>query len=209
MKSRTSRTDHVMIRGIRLEVPPSVFHPSLYRSSEVLLESLAKLQIKNKSLLDMGTGTGLIAIAAAHLGAYSQGVDINPVAVSCARNNASRNNLSNLVSFKESDLFSSFNTTEKFDFIVWNPPFYSGMPTDIASAAWMGGDGLATIQRFIEAASSYLKSSGQLILLFSSDMEENLVHRMLSHAGFTGTLIHSKRFMFETVTVFAFTQKMP
>ncbi len=176
----------------------------LYRSSKVLLDSLDKLQLEGKSVLEMGTGSGLIAIAAAKMGASVQGLDINPVAIACSRSNALLNGVGDRTVFSKSDLFSACETGIKYDYIIWNPPFYTGSPTDIASSAWFGGEELSTIGRFVQESPTYLAPGGQLILLLSSDMNQKFVLETLGRAGYAGSPIHAQRFMFETVTVYAF-----
>jgi len=90
---------------------------SVYKDSQLIAKHAGKL--KFKSALDMGTGTGFIAIYLSKLGFKCQGVDINPKAIDIAKKNAAKNNVK--VSFYISDLFD--NVRGKFDLIIFNPPF--------------------------------------------------------------------------------------
>ena len=49
-------------KGIKLKVFPGVFHPGLFFSTKILLEYLSKLDLKNKTVLELGAGSGLISV---------------------------------------------------------------------------------------------------------------------------------------------------
>ncbi len=83
-----------------------------------LLASKA-VELGGRSALDMGTGTGFVAIYLALHGIDSEGVDINPAAVRCARANARKNRTDPV--FHRSDLFE--NCASRYDLIVFNPPY--------------------------------------------------------------------------------------
>src|SRR5271165_5702339 len=75
--------------GFRLSIRPTVFHPRYFLSSEYFAEFIDGLHLSGKSIADVGTGSGVLALAAARAGAASVlAVDINPNAVVCARENA-------------------------------------------------------------------------------------------------------------------------
>ncbi len=74
-----------------------------------------------RSVLDMGTGTGFVTIYLTLHGIDCDGIDINPAAVRCARENADRNRVH--PAFRQADLFENLNRV--YDLIVFNPPFGS------------------------------------------------------------------------------------
>jgi len=123
---------------------------------------------KGEKVLDMGTGSGILAIIAAGQGTQVTAVDINPQALECARRNAQKNKVK--IDFLESDLFE--NVKGKFDLILFNAPY---VPTeakelgDIESVGWDGGEqGRRVIIRFLKAAPRFLKPKGRIILMVSS-----------------------------------------
>ena len=72
-------------------------------------------------LLDMGTGSGVSGILAARKGALVVAVDVNPMAVACARQNAKRNGVADKMTFAVADVFEGVEGD--FDLIVFDPPF--------------------------------------------------------------------------------------
>ena len=146
------------------------------------------------SLLDVGTGSGYIAINRRKIcNDYVEGIDINPRAIENARINA--HGLNN-ISFYVSDLFENVN--KKFDIIVFNPPY---LPNDIIveNKEQYNDDGV--IERFIYEVSNYLKEKGSIYLLLSS-VTPNLNNKLaLIEELFYSTIIARKRLFFEEIFV--------
>lgn len=130
-------------------------------------------------ILDLGTGTGAIALALAselapicqkrHIPLEIIGVDLMPDVVALAQSNAERNQLN--VQFLQSSWFD--NITGKFDLIVSNPPYIDAQDEhlhqgdvsfDPLSALVANDAGYADLRHIIELASSYLNSNGVLLL---------------------------------------------
>ena len=154
--------------------------------TEILVENalqiaLEKLQ-KNPPhfrILDLGTGTGAIALAlASELSSICQkqqisleiiGVDLMPDVVELAQSNAERNKLN--VQFLQSRWFE--NITGRFDLIVSNPPYIDAQDEHLRqgdvrfeplSALVANDAGYADLRHIIELAPSYLNSNGVLLL---------------------------------------------
>src|SRR5688500_1112551 len=87
LKKTANRTVTTRLRGFTLRVFPTVFHPRYFGSSLILGDYVESQALKGKSFLDMGTGSGIVGLFAARAGANVTGVDINPNAVQCAREN--------------------------------------------------------------------------------------------------------------------------
>src|SRR5205823_1604642 len=102
--------------------------------------------------LDMGTGSGIGAVFAARAGYRVVGVDLNPEAVRCARINALMNRLEDRLEAREGDLFAPV-AGERFDLILFNPPFFRGEPRDALDMAWRSVD---VLERFAEGLPSAL-----------------------------------------------------
>jgi len=119
-------------------------------------------------VLDMGTGSGILAIAAAKAGCSVTAVDINPEAIITAKANAKVAGVK--ITFVKSDLFKNVKGT--FDLIVFNPPYVPTEPNeklDMESAAWDGGkDGLSVTNEFLKHAKGFLKPGGRILLLVST-----------------------------------------
>jgi len=160
--------------SIPFEVTPSVLVPR--PETEVLVEKVLELASRdNDSILDVGTGSGCIAVALAKElpRAHIQAVDISERALSVARSNALRHKARH-IQFHRSDLFSAFRGTGvRFDFIVSNPPYISrgewdGLPPEVRDfeprrALLSGESGLEMIERLVRRAGTFLRSGGYLI----------------------------------------------
>lgn len=143
--------------------------------------------------LDLGTGTGAIALAFASERPAWQviGVDFQPGAVSLASHNAEQLAIAN-VEFLESDWFSAL-TGRTFDLVISNPPYLADDDPHLVvgdlrfeprSALVAGDSGLADLHHLIASAGRYLSMDGWLILEHGMQQGE-AVSAALSHAGFT------------------------
>ncbi len=127
------------------------------------------------SVLDLGTGSGCIAVSlAAHLpAARVVAVDASPKALAVAKKNAAAANVADRVDFRQGDWFAGCRSGETFDFIVSNPPYLvEGDPAiwpevaafDPPLALYGGKDGLDCYRRIIPDAALRLAPGGWLFL---------------------------------------------
>lgn len=180
--------------GLDFSVDDSVLIPR--PETEVLVEwVLGRIKaIKNPKVLDLGTGSGAIAISIAHKNTWTNvyASDISPSALEKAKHNAVINNVSGKVRFIESNLFVDVNENE-FDLIVSNPPYIPsyeviGMQREVALyephlALFGGEDGLDFYKRIIPEALSYLKDGGILVFEAGHD-QATAIEAMLVSAGY-------------------------
>lgn len=157
--------------GVDLKVTPDVLIPRL--DTEILVERVCK-DAKNRkskvSVLDIGTGSGAIAIVIAkETNAKVTAVDISTKALGVAKQNEKSNGAE--IEFIESDLFQNLNG-RKFDFIVSNPPYIESdivdkldeeVKNNEPKLALDGGkDGLDYYRTIINQAPLYLNKHGRL-----------------------------------------------
>jgi release factor glutamine methyltransferase len=181
----SKRTRTVAVGDLSLVVPPSVFHPGIFITSRIFAEFLRSLDLTGKSVAEIGTGSGVLALSAAKAGARSVlALDINPAAVSAAEGNAARNGLSMIVSARISDLLSAVAAGEIFDIIVSSPPSFSGEPRDMADRAWHAGPSYRDIVFLFDQAYAHLADRGAMYLLLSSDTDLALMEQLARKAGF-------------------------
>lgn len=178
--------------GLNLKVTPATLIP---RPDTELIVELALnriLQTQPCRVLDMGTGSGAIALAIAKHkpNADVVAVDASLEALDVAIENASRLCIAN-VRFKQSDWFSALSG-RSFDLIVSNPPYIASSDIHLSqgdlrfeplSALASGVDGLDDIRRIISAAPQYLTSNGWLLLEHGYD-QAGSVRDLLTQRGF-------------------------
>jgi release factor glutamine methyltransferase len=160
--------------------------------TELLVEHILARHVENDlSCLDLGTGTGAIALALASEKNQWQihGVDFSDDAVTLAKKNAQRLQLSH-VEIYQSDWFSNITANKKFTIIVSNPPYIDGADKHLAigdvrfeplSALVAGDNGYADIKRIAKDAQAYLKDNGALYLEHGFEQAEgvrDILHRL-------------------------------
>ena len=178
------------VAGLDLAVFPTVFHPKYFGSSSILGSYLETLDLGGKTLLDMGTGSGVIGLRAARAGARVTAVDINPAAVACARANAASNDLT--LEVVEGDLFDALNE-RRFDFVVWNPPFFPRPARDAGEEAFFAGKDFTTIEAFARNLRRHLNSGGKSYLILSFDVDVARLTQILEAEGFDLSRVATRR----------------
>ncbi len=183
--------------GLKLRLHPQVYEPA--EDTFLLAENLDVRE--GDFALDMGTGTGIIALLMARKAKFVIGADINPIAVELARENAGLNGIEN-VEFRLSDLFDGINEDEKFDLITFNAPYLPGKPEEPIDMALMGGErGREVLDRFIREVGHYLRPGGRIQIVQSSitGVEETL--EKLENAGFKAEIEAKKHIFFEDIVL--------
>ena len=157
------RLEHVL--GVPLLVTPSVFNPKLPRTGAFLAAHIdAQLIAGDAEVLDMGTGSGVCALFAARHAQRVVAVDVNAAAVRCARINTLLNHLEQKIEVRHGDLFAPV-AGERFDLILFNPPFLRGTPRDDRDRAWRSDD---IAERFAAGVRAHLKPHGSALVVLSS-----------------------------------------
>ncbi|WP_458756805.1 50S ribosomal protein L11 methyltransferase [Afipia sp. TerB] len=181
----SKRTRTVRVNDLKLIVPPSVFHPGIFITSRIFSSFLRTLDLTGKTVVEIGTGSGILALSAAKAGARSVvALDINPAAVGAARDNATLNSMGATVSARVSDLLSAAAAHERFDVIISSPPSFSGEPRDMADRAWHAGPLYRDITSLFDQAHRHLSNDGVVYILLSSDTDVALMESLARKAGF-------------------------
>jgi len=184
---------------------------SLYepREDSFLLEKNVEILAFGK-VLDMGTGTGIQAIAAAN-NKNSRSVmaaDINKEAVLQVLDLCLNKKIP--VTVVQSDLFE--NIEEKFDTIIFNPPYLPDEDEEDSKlcplqdcALYGGKEGYELTERFLIQAKNHLTKNGQILLLFSSLTQKNVVDAILKKEGYSFEQIDSMKLDFEELYIYKIT----
>lgn len=142
-------------------VPAEVYVPS--DDTFLMMDAIATLTVEGKEVLDLGTGSGVLALYCALRFAHVTASDIDETALDHTANAA--RSLGADLKLVKSDLFS--NLPGQFDLILFNPPY---LPSEnIRDFAVDGGPGGASlINRFLTELPNHLKKEGEALLLVSS-----------------------------------------
>ncbi len=160
----------------------------------LMIDALNTLQLRGKQVLDVGTGSGILGLMCAKMGARVTLTDIEDLTLEKVKTTARSLNLT--IEALRSDIFS--NLEGKFDVVVFNPPY---LPSgEIKDAAVDGGnEGRRLIDRFLTELPRHLKEDGYALLLVSSVNDPRAI--MDSHPELTFTIVTSRSIFFEELLV--------
>lgn len=186
-------------RTLELEVTPDVLipRPETETLVDVALQSLATGAAAEPLALDVGTGSGCIALALAAEDPFVSVVatDVDPAALVVAGRNAARLGLEGRVRFAVGDLFAGLPGGSRFDLIVSNPPYipaaeYARLEPNVRDyeprlALWAGDDGLDVYRRLVPGAVAHLRPGGVLAVEVGAG-QAAAVTALFAAAGFPG-----------------------
>ena len=180
--------------GLGFEVSPAVLipRPETEHLVEAVLERLEREQ--EVRIVDVGTGSGAIAVALAHALPHSRvtAVDLFPAALEVARRNAVRHGVIHRFTLLPSDLLAAVDSAD-FDVVVANPPYIAAgevLEPQVAnyephSALYAGRTGLEIYERLIPQAARVLKPGGWLMLEIGYGQSPAVRNLMDGWAGVT------------------------
>ena len=162
--------------GLRLSVPAGVFHPGVFFSTPVFLDFLDTIDFQHKKVLDVGTGSGALALLAARKGAAVTALDISLPALEAARQNAAANGLT--IRLAQSDLFDAL-PPQHFDLILINPPYYARTPGNDAERAFFAGEGLEYFEKLFRQLPAFLLPASRVYMILSEDCDLKKIQELV------------------------------
>lgn len=184
--------------------------------SENFFDGLPFTTIRN--VLDMGTGTGIIALFLQEIKKYFSkfttkifASDISDAAIRCATINERTNNYKDNINFIKSDLFRKFppSLQHSFDIIVFNPPYLPSISykeNDLirrsSDSNWDGGErGFEVFLDFIKQVKDFLNSEQKYYIYYisSSSTDLNQLNDELETRGFQNRVLNKKHIFFEDI----------
>ncbi|MBQ7886149.1 MAG: peptide chain release factor N(5)-glutamine methyltransferase [Clostridia bacterium] len=175
--------------GLEFHVEPGVLIPR--PDTEILCEEALRRLAPGARVLDIGTGSGALAVSIAKLGKDAQvtAVDVSDTALSIAAGNAERNGAA--VRFVKSDCFAALEG-DCFDMIVSNPPYINReemaqlmdeVRREPELALFGGEDGLDFYRRISREASAHLKEGGCLLFEIGWQQKDAVSELLRAHIG--------------------------
>jgi len=181
--------------GIELDVPEMVYYPR--EDSLLIAKVLENTDVKGKTVLEIGCGSGFLSVLLAKKGASVTAVDISEEAVETTKTNAETNGTK--ITILKSDLFSSVGG--KFGLIVFNPPYLpvEDGETDFTYAG--GLSGRETIERFVSDAKDHLLPNGTVLIVISSLTGEKETTNLFEKEGMKSRVVAREKIPWEELIV--------
>ena len=161
---------------LTFDVNPAVLIPRPDTEALVLEADTRLKRLTAPDVLDIGTGSGCVAVCLAHQkkDARVTATDVSPDALAVAQRNAAKNGVAERMTFLQGDLFAPLPAGSTFDLIASNPPYiaqseFASLAPDVRDhepriALDGGPDGLAFYRRIAASAAPFLKPGGSLLL---------------------------------------------
>ncbi|HMM78741.1 MAG TPA: methyltransferase [Pyrinomonadaceae bacterium] len=171
----------------------TVFAPPIFEDSFFFCEALSGQD--GEKLLEIGSGTGLIAVTQALTGCNVTAVDLNPDAVANTRINSILHGVEQRVDAFVSDVFEQVDKGARFDRIFWNAPFVQqALEEDNLLQRSVFDPNYRSIQKYLSGFDSYLKDNGEAFLGFSSTSGDRpLLERLCRESRISLRLIQESR----------------
>ena len=171
---------------------PTAYEPR--EDSFLLLEAVAELSLEGMRVLDMGTGSGILAAYCAVRGAQVTASDIDSDAIQAVRTVSQRLGIE--MRLVLCDLFAQ--TSGRFDLVAFNPPYLPSSQTD-DRAVDGGEDDTSVIKRFLSELGQHLTEDGHAMFLISSlNRPQDLPER---YPDMSFEVVRQRRLFFETLYV--------
>lgn len=178
----------------------------VYETAEDTFLIAEKIYVtENDSVLDLGTGCGILAILSAKTAKHVVAIDINPYAIKCARENSKTYGVTGKIDFLQGDLFQPLKNNQRFSLILFNSPYLPSEPKEENSwigKSWAGGpNGRNVINRFISGVPSWLAEDGRVLLVQSSLSDPEKTIEMFDELGLKSKIVSDVKFPFEQIVL--------
>ncbi|PVX25498.1 MAG: protoporphyrinogen oxidase [Candidatus Bathyarchaeum sp.] len=182
-------------------VSEHVYEPA--EDTFLIAEKLAVTE--TDTVLDIGTGCGILAVLAAEKAKNVVAVDINPHAIEYATRNAQTYSVMKKIDFRRGDLFEPIKSNERFSLIMFNSPYLPSEPDEEKSwigKAWAGGpNGRVVIDRFIVDVPEFLAVGGRVLLVQSSLSDVKRTLEMFNEQSLRARVVAQVKVPFEMIVL--------
>jgi release factor glutamine methyltransferase len=187
------------VLGLELWIPETVLPAKRFRTGPLLARAILDDLVPGDRVLDMGTGSGIVGLAAARAGATVVAIDKNPAAVRAARVNAMLNRVP--IDVREGDLYSALEAGEKFDVLAFNPPFFQSPSEHALADALSDRPGLPILAAFLAGARRRLLAPGRILIAGSTHGALGRTRELYAEHGFTFRTARSRERISERLVI--------
>jgi release factor glutamine methyltransferase len=181
-----------------------VVFPGVYPPSEDTYLLLDALEIRQDDVfLEVGSGAGLVSLAASKKALTVVSIDSSFDAVRNTSENLTKSNLSKNSHVIESDLLGAFAPSAKFSLIVFNPPYLpqDNERTELDYALVGGKQGSELTRKFVRQAVEHLVSGGRILVVASTLADIDSIRETMVDCGFSVEVVSEAAFFFEKIQV--------
>lgn len=184
--------------GFKLRVLPGVFHPGFFFSTTFFYRFLKQLALKDKTLLEVGSGSGLLSLLAFRQGAHVTAIDKDSLAVENTRLNLKKNfKLFDNFHVLKSDLFQNLSI-QTFDFIIINPPYFFKAVETNTQLAWNCGKNGEYFEGLFENINGYLNSNSEVYMVLAENCDIERIKLIAKKHGYILNVAAKEKIKWET-----------
>ena len=200
LRPRLKRPVYEKVLGRSFAVWPGVFNPVIFRTGKFLADFIASSPLleayPGSTALDVGTGCGVLAVAASLRGHKTTAIDVVPETVACARANAALNQTE--VEVLLGDLFAPV-AGRRFDVVLFSLPKFRGKPKSTFDITWRSPD---IIDRLCAELPSVLAPNGTAFFVLTSHGDCEGMLSGLARSGLEVERVMWRHFGNETLAVY-------
>ncbi len=180
--------------GVPVKVFSGVFHPGLFYSTKFLIDFLLTQNIRNKSLLELGCGTGLLSIISASNGAVVTASDLSHQAIENVKSNVIQHRAK--VTIIHSDLFDRIEQ-RPFDWIIINPPYYARSVKTEEELAWHCGEEFEYFKKLFLTLRNYMDDDTQVIMVLTPECALGEIFKLAKDSQFSFELLQERNVLLD------------
>ncbi|MBN1251026.1 MAG: methyltransferase [Bacteroidales bacterium] len=183
-KYKSGRKHIYRYKNLKIVINPSVFSPKWTFATKIFLKYIEKIDIENKTFLELGCGSGIVSLMAAKKNAKVYASDINENAIKGLIETKNKYNLQ--IQCFLSDLFKNIPKID-FDYIYINPPFFNKNPENVSEQAWFCGENFEYFQKLFQQLWQINISKTNVLMILS----ENANIKKINETAYCNKLIIS------------------
>ena len=176
-----------------------MFHPAFFFSSKIFLSFIESQNLTNKKVLDLGTGSGILALRAAQLGANVIASDISEVAIQNVKINAEINKIK--IKVVQSDLFDNM-ASHTFDFVLINPPYFAKDPKSEEDYAWFCGSEFQYYSKLFKQLPKFIDTRSNVFMILSNNCDLKRIMSSAVEHDVVFNKVLQKVYLFEQFFIF-------